>query len=272
MTRAFARRTALLLALAAGTAAAAAERPLWELGVGVGGLTLPHYRGSDERRSWLLPVPWLVYRGAIFKADRDGARAVLLDTERVEFDLSLAATAPARSDGNGARAGMPDLPGTLEFGPKLNTTLARGPHWKLDLRVPLRAVISLDSDLRHLGWSMAPVLNLDWRTPLAGIGLSAGPLWGDRRLHRVFYDVAPAYATAARPAYAAPGGFAGWQATAAASRRIGDLWLGAFVRADRVAGAAFEASPLVRQRHGWSAGFAVSWVLATSSQRVPGDD
>lgn len=262
----------LLVLLLLPAAAQAAERPLWELGVGVGGLSLPHYRGSDERQSWLLPVPIAVYRGAIFKADRDGARAVLLDTERFEFDLSAAATAPARSSENEARAGMPDLPGTLELGPKFNATLARGANWKLDLRVPLRAVLGLESKVPHLGWSLTPVLNVDWRLPAFNLGVSGGPMWGDRRLHRVFYDVAPEYATTARPAYAAPGGFAGWQATVAASRRVGNTWFGAFARADSVAGAAFEPSPLVRQRQQWSIGFAVSWVLATSDKLVPADD
>lgn len=263
-------RLLLLLALAGG--AQAAERPLWEAGLGVGGLSLPHYRGSDQRQSWLLPVPLFVYRGAIFKADREGARAVLLDTERVEFDLSAAATAPADSGDNRARAGMADLPGTLELGPKLNTTLARGAAWKLDLRLPLRAAISLDRDLRHLGWTFTPVLNLDHRVGELNLGLSGGPMWGDRRWHRVFYDVAPADATATRAAYEARGGYAGWQATGALSRRSGGTWMGAFVRADSVAGAVFEASPLVKSRRQWSFGFAISWVLATSDTRVSVED
>lgn len=262
----------LPMLLAAAGMAQAADKPLWEAGIGVGGLSLPHYRGSDERQSWLLPVPLFVYRGAIFKADRDGARAVLLDTERVEFDLSAAATAPADSGDNRARDGMPDLPGTLELGPKLNTTLARGAGWKLDLRLPLRAAFSLDRDVRHLGWTFAPVLNLDQRFGDVNLGVSAGPLWGDRRWHRVFYDVAPAYATATRPAYASRGGYAGWQGTLALSRRSGGTWMGAFVRADSVAGAVFEASPLVTSRRQWSFGFAVSWVLATSDTRVSVDD
>jgi hypothetical protein len=47
--------------------------------------------------------------------------------------------------------------------------------------------------------------------------------------------------------------------------------VGSFVRADSVAGAAFEASPLVRQRENFTAGLALSWVLLTSRTQVPGD-
>ena len=50
-------------------------RPLWELGVGVAGLRLPDYRGSDQSRGYVLPLPYIVYRGTWLKADRDGARA-----------------------------------------------------------------------------------------------------------------------------------------------------------------------------------------------------
>ena len=85
-------------------------------------------------RDWVVPVPYVVYRGDILKADREGARAVLFDTERLDFDVSVAATAPTHSSENEARQGMPDLAPTFEFGPNLNVTLARGPQWKLQLR------------------------------------------------------------------------------------------------------------------------------------------
>jgi outer membrane scaffolding protein for murein synthesis (MipA/OmpV family) len=261
----------LLLGISLG--AAAEDKPLWEAGMGVGGLRLPHYRGSDQSNGWLLPVPYFVYRGKILRADRDGARAVLFDGRSVDFDISLAASAPANSRDDVAREGMPDLPATFEIGPKLNSTLARGDGWKFDLRVPLRTVITLDSHPRSLGWTLSPVLNLDMRLPQSlDFGVQAGPIWNDRRLNEHTYSVAPVYATATRPAYSAGGGYAGWQATVGLSRRVGRLWMGAFVRADSVAGAVFEDSPLVRSRQQLAYGLAMSWVFATSAERVAGDD
>ena len=53
------------------------EKPLWELGLGVGGLYLPDYRGSDQSQGYLAPLPVLVYRGTWFKSDREGTRAML---------------------------------------------------------------------------------------------------------------------------------------------------------------------------------------------------
>ena len=82
---------------------------MWELGLGVAALRLPHYRGSDQSHTWTLPVPYVQYRGEIFKANRDGARALLFDSDRVQLDLSVAASAPTRSNDNRARRGMTDL-------------------------------------------------------------------------------------------------------------------------------------------------------------------
>lgn len=256
----------LLLGLLAGYARA--DQALWEVGLGVGGLRLQHYRGSDQARSLVLPVPYGVYRGQIFRANRDGARAVLFDGDRFDFDVSSALTPPTRSADNRARAGMPDLAPTLELGPNLNFNLARSALWKVDLRLPARAVFTVQSQPQSLGWTVSPVVNLDLKWQGWDIGLQGGPVWGARNYHRYFYDVAPAYANTARPAYAAQGGQGGWRLTTGASRRFGSLWVGAFVRADSVAGASFEASPLVKQRSHLGFGLAVSWVFATSDQRV----
>ena len=47
--------------------AIAQEQPLWELGLGVGALRVPHYRGSDQDHGWVLPVPYFVYNGEVLK-------------------------------------------------------------------------------------------------------------------------------------------------------------------------------------------------------------
>lgn len=259
----------LMSSLVFATTAHAQDLPLWELGLGVGALRLPDYRGADQAHHWLVPVPYLAYRGRFLKADKEGARAVLLDTRRVELNLSLAASAPTRSQDDRARAGMANLAPTLELGPNLNVALEQGPGWRLDLRLPVRAALTLESHPRAIGWTASPNLNLDRRVDGWNLGLQTGPVFGDRRYHAYFYDVAAADATASRPAYRAPGGYAGWQATTALSRRFDKQWIGLFVKLDRLNGAAFEASPLVRQRQQWSAGIALSWIFAQSSRNAP---
>lgn len=254
--------------------AAAEELPLWELGAGIGAFALPDYRGSDEGRAYLLPVPYVVYRGKVLKSDRHGIRGTLFDSERLDLNLSGAASLPVDSSRNAARTGMPDLEPSLEFGPSLQIALWRAQDRRdvLALRLPLRAAFTVEGSPRAIGWVATPHLNLDLagHGALSGwnLGMLAGPIYGSKRQHQYFYGVAPQFATATRPAYDAPGGYAGLQFLAAASRRFDGFWMGAFVRADTLRGAAFAASPLLKRDTYVAAGVGIAWVLGTSSQRV----
>ncbi len=107
--------------------------------MGIGATTLPHYRGSDQSRTWVLPVPYLVYRGESLKVD-DDRRLRGLFGDRLELEFSLNGSPPAKN--NDARRGMPDLDATLEIGPSLNIALLRSKNAaeKLELRLPVRAV------------------------------------------------------------------------------------------------------------------------------------
>jgi len=252
------------------------SEPLWELGLGVAVVRFPDYRGSDHFNLHALPLPFVAYRGKFLRADRDGARAIIFAGRRLEIDVSLSASVPSDSDDNAARRGMPDLPGSFEIGPNLNLELWQSADrkLKLDLRLPVREAITLERSPRAIGITFSPNLNLDVRS-FAGrwnIGILAGPLFADRRHHGHYYGVAPEFATAARPAYRAPGGYAGWRATTAFSRRLGNAWLGGFVRYDDLDGAAFAASPLLRRERSVTAGFGISWIFAVSSRRVVSED
>ena len=249
---------------------------MWELGLGAAGLSLPAYRGSAERSDYLLPIPYIVYRGELLKADRDGARAILFDSDRIEVDLSLSGSVPVRDESQGRRAGMERLPGTVEIGPNLNITLWRSAlrSARLDLRLPVREAITLESSPRAIGAVFAPNLNLDLSDWAAGwnAGFLAGPLIQSRSYNQHYYGVGTGDATAGRPAYHASGGYAGWQAVASTSRRYKDFWLGAFVRYDSLRGAVFADSPLIERSSGFGVGVALAWVLATSQQMVMVDE
>jgi MipA family protein len=242
--------------------------PLWELGLGVAGLSVQQYRGSDQRLNWLLPVPYITYRGDFFRSDKDGTRAVLLDTEGFDFDISADGSAPVRSENSRARTGMKDLAATFEIGPNVNILLSKGPGWKLDLRVPLRAAFTVQRKPQSIGWTLSPLLNLDVDVQGWNVGVQGGPIVSTRRFNAHFYDVQTADVTADRAAYSANAGYGGWGVTTAASRRLGDWWLAVYSRYDNVQGATFEASPLVKQRQNYSLGFAVSYIFKTSTERA----
>lgn len=269
---------ALCVGCVTASAPADEEKPLWELGAGVAAMTFPAYRGSDETNNFVLPMPFFTYHGDFFKADRHGIRGSFFDTDRLDFTVSLALSPPASSDDIKARSGMPDLDATFEIGPQMDITFWRSENRArfLKLLLPMRAAFTLEGPPKDIGWVLHPKLNLDI-TDLPGLqgwnlGLLAGPLFGDQRQHEYFYGVAPRYATATRPAYAADGGYAGMQYLAAVTKRFPKFWVGAFIRYDNLNGAVFDDSPLVKQTDYFAAGLALSWVFGESSTRVMVDD
>jgi outer membrane scaffolding protein for murein synthesis (MipA/OmpV family) len=249
--------------------AQADELPRWEVGLGVVGLSIPDYRGSDQQRGYLLPLPYVQYRGDIFRIDREGAHGDLFRTDRLKLDISLNAGPPAKSGRNGARSGMPDIDPTVEAGPSLYVFLARNETrdrtWSL--RLPWRAVAATDlSHVQRIGWVFAPGLHFDATGVGAGwdVGVSAGPMYASEDYHDYYYEVQSAYATAARPAYDARAGYSGSRLMLTASRRYPRFWVGAFARYDSLSGAVFADSPLVKKQESFMAGVGIAWILAKS--------
>lgn len=261
--------TAVLLA--AGGDARAAEKPLWELGVGVAPLSVPAYRGSEEQLGFVFPVPFIVYRGDRLKVDRSGARGLLWDSERIELDVSVDGAVPVDNDEDSARAGMEELDPILELGPSLKVRLADTDTGRLEFRLPVRAAIGIgDGSTHQEGWKIHPRLNYHAPGLVGGwdMGFNIGLKFATRDYHAYYYDVGPADVTPERPAYSASGGYSGLSMLVSASRRFDDLWVGSFLRYDNLSGATFEDSPLVETRHAVMAGLVVSWVFWQSQETV----
>lgn len=246
--------------------ARAGDLPRWELGLGLAGLSIPDYRGSDEQRGYLLPLPYVQYRGEMFQIDREGAHGKLFASEHVRLELSVNAGPPARSDDSEARRGMPDIDPTVEVGPSLEIYLAHDRAWSI--RLPWRAVAATDlSRVDGIGWVFAPNLNYEARRLDGwGFGAAVGPLYASEKYHDYYYEVLPIHDTVTRPAYDASGGYSGSRMTFTASRRFPDFWVGAFARYDYLSGAAFEDSPLVKKKSSFMAGVGVAWVLAEAKK------
>ena len=266
--------TILLLGGACAGNAAELEKPLWELGIGMSALHFPDYRGSDESGIFAIPFPYVVYRGKIFKADEEGVRGALFDSERVEINVSLGASVPVNSEDNRARQGMPDLQPTVEIGPSLDVNIWRtgDRRLNLDIRLPVRVAVTVLGGMENVGWETSPRIALDV-TDVAGLtgwdlGLLAGPIFGTERRHDYFYSVNPRYATPDRPAFDAKAGYSGSQFIVSLSKRFSRLWLGAFARWDNLGGAVFADSPLVMREEYFAAGLGIAWILKESSVSV----
>ena len=239
----------------------------WEGGIGVGAVYGPDYRGSDEYRSFISPIPYFVYRGKVIRSDREGVRGNFLRTDRYEFTLSASASITPETDKSTLREGMPELGSTIEFGPSFNINLtgdsfAQGWH----LQIPWRAVFAIGADESgYIGSVFTPQLVYrnkfnDWT-----FGYRAGITFADEDYHDYYYKVDQQYVTASRNYFDASGGYSGWNSQAAVSRKFThgntSTQLAFFIRYDNINGTDFTKSPLVVTDHVYRGGVALIWVI-----------
>src|SRR5258708_37379152 len=75
--------------------AAPQKESLYEAGIFFGGGYFPDYPGSNENHARYLPLPYMIYRGSIVRADeRDGVRARAILAKRIHMELSVAGLFP----------------------------------------------------------------------------------------------------------------------------------------------------------------------------------
>ncbi|MDO9286278.1 MAG: MipA/OmpV family protein [Aquabacterium sp.] len=254
-----------------GSAPAEPALPRWEAGLAAGIGHVPDYPGAARARTRGIVLPVLVYRGPVLRIDDGGIRGRVFNS--TDWSLDLSATGAFNAKADGLRQGMPALDYLFGIGPQAvyKGWLQHGAGPSLHLK--LRALMS--TDLRHLdarGFSFDPELR--WRLPAiagtpAALTLSLQPTWASRPLHRYFYEVAAAEATATRPAFAARPGYLGTEVGATLSDRSarGLSWF-VTARAMSLHGAANTASPLLRDRSNLSVGAGVIWTPWRSSERA----
>ena len=247
--------------------------PRWEAGALGILVTQQAYPGANQHVQRSLLLPYVVYRGEVLRADRGNAGLRALQSGDLELDVGASAAIGSSSQRIEARQGMPTLGTLVELGPRLRWTLHRAPdgsRWRLDL--PLRSVRDLSDGLQHRGVSFEP--ELKWQGLTRGgffINTGASAVLGDRQLAQTYYGVSPTQATVSRPAYSAQAGLITWRLAGSVAWRLGPNWNAfTYARMDSVHGAANEASPLVRQSTGLSAGVGVAYVWRRSA--LPGAD
>ena len=246
--------------------------PLWEVGGFAGSLSTPAYPASAERLNRNLVLPYFIYRGERLSVDRDGIDARLRLASDYELDLGVSGSFPASSNDIAVRQGMPDLGTLLEFGPRLKVKLpSPGPGLRLGLDLPLREVFEVSGGTRGQGLVFEPTLALDMDNVGGGWSLTAkfGLTWGDQQINQYFYGVAPAYATALRPAFEAQSGLMSARASLGASKSLNpDVRVFGYARMDYFGLSSNTASPLHLQNSSPSLGLGLTWTLGRSEARV----
>jgi len=242
-----------------------------EIGLGVGGQYLPHYRGSRETHTKVLPIPLIEYRGKILKSDRDGTRMEFSLSDRIEFNVSADLALNDGAEDNMLRKGMPELASEFQLGPSINIDLTGdGFNRGLLLRLPIRPALAVGSDLDYIGYTFNPMLTFIEPEFLgARLSLDLGLLYGSQDYHQHYYSVAPEYVTPTRPEYKAKSGFSGTFTEIGISSKKGNLVYGVSFRYDNLSDAVFYPSPLVETNDYWSVSFGVGWMFKTLRWNTP---
>jgi len=241
--------------------------PLWELGFAGGFFSLPEYMGSDERYTLPLGVPYLIYRGEIIKADRDGLRGALFEKDQFSVDLGFSFGLPV-SNSNKARRGMPGLFLTGQVGPRLNWEFKEFANRStISTHLPVR--FSMDTHGNTLGWVAEP--SFKWEKKHLGKAenisarLDLGLLYAQRRYNDYYYSVPAQFATSERAEYQAQSGLHSYFLRLSSTlQQTQQLNIGFFIRLRTLDSSVVADSPLVRDKLYLSTGIGFTWIFMKS--------
>ncbi len=252
-----------------------AELSLTELGAGLFFFNLPHYRGSNQSKSYLWPLPYIIYRGDTIQAKNSFISGKLFEEEDLELGLSLNASLNVNSEENRAREGMPNLDPAIEIGPVLHYDLWKDSQKKniISLHLPIRKVLTGSfSRLNTRGTFMVPyiafAMNPQRETLGLFLGFSFAYMYASRRYHSYYYTVSPQFSREDRKTYYAQSGSSGFHTTAFVSKKIKRFYLFSFLRYDSLRDASFRDSPLVKRKDYFAWGLGMIWYFFRSDEKV----
>ena len=248
-------------------------RPLWEFRIAATAARLPHYVGSDEYKTYLFPLPYLVYRGEFFQTDRDNMRAIFFKNGDFETDLSLWGNPPV-PDNNRARTGMDELDALVEIGPAVRYYFKHnGTKDSLYIKGAIRTAFSV-------GWESGPEVHFQGLHGSVRLILKDSILLADRKMkfrlssgihfanekfNSYFYDVGPDDVVPGRSIYTTGGGYSGFSVSGSITRELYPwLTFGCYGKWNNSSGATYDQSPLATTENNYTIGTMLIFTLLKS--------
>ncbi len=246
------------------------KKSLWEVGLISGAFTWPHYIGSDQRYTLPVVLPAILYRGDFFRVDRKGLRGLFYQSENIALDIGFSGGVPVSNDNNDARKGMPDLPITVQMGPRLVVKLFDGNNSMSILgRFPVRSVWDIEG--RNQGWAAEPDLMFSNRALFSSsvsMVIRTGLLYGSQKYHDLLYTVDERFITPTRPAFKAQEGYNSFSISARLRRSITrNISSGIVVQWRGLHNSVINDSPLVRIKDNYGGVVWLRWTFWRSKAR-----
>jgi len=242
-----------------------------EVGIGVFGISTPHYLGSSQTQRYVVPMPYINYKSERLEINRERLSGLLWHQGDWYLDASLAASFAVDSKDNDARKDMPDLGWTFEIGPSLDYYFKGSPQDSQSAKVGFftRKAISTDfSSLDDIGWRYGPKVVFKQQFDLAGGHTLAATLklsssFATARYNQNFYGVSEQDVTPVRHLYQASSGYVGSDVSLGLSYNTAKFWYGGFIKYAWLNGSNNEISPLFKQQHNLSIGIGFAWKFIT---------
>jgi outer membrane scaffolding protein for murein synthesis (MipA/OmpV family) len=251
-----------------------AALPLWEAGIYSIGAWQPAYPGSDQNLTSSQLLPYAIYRGSMLRVEGGGLGVRALQTPRFDWDVSASGSFGSSANQVRVREGMPDIGTLVQFGPAFRINLGDLVDPARDSRLtrlefPVRAVFDVYDSFHYKGLTFEPRFShTAWQGTSSSAVVSASMLFGTRSINDLFYGVAPAYATAARPAYEARPGLISAVLSGYVRHRITpSLQVTFFANVETVRNSANHASPLLIRDEDGGFGVALSWAIWQSDEK-----
>ena len=246
---------------------------LWEWGMVLLGIAVPHYIGSDQRHYLLTPLPFFLYRGKFLKLGRNERRGIFYNSKKILIDTSFGGGLPVDSDKNEARRGMPDLLPVFQAGLQWSYRFINTRNQKLLFQIPARKAFSVNVFSRekakvyeignvyelHLDFQKFLDEEQSWR-----MSLGASLRFADSNFYNFYYKVREEEVLPDRPKWESKSGYGGWDVDIFLNKKIGSTSLNVYYQYFSLLGSVVENSPLVRNKKSWIAGFAIFQTFGTS--------
>lgn len=243
-----------------------------EWGVGLGGISVPHYMGSAEHYSFLLPLPFYLNDKSVFY---DESSNFILEMDS-DFRLpvtgeSLLAGEPQNYENsnefieqtkNYSRRGMSYLPPAFYLGAKTGVR-----YGSFALEVSATPGIQIGGNWKGAG--LISKIRLKW-FPIVNnsakgascICVVAESIYTNSEYNKLYYGVKPSEAIAGRNEYSADkSGYLGSKFSIYGVKRVGQIIFTGFVEVESMNGSVVEKSPLVKRKNGGSAGLGVGYAF-----------
>jgi outer membrane scaffolding protein for murein synthesis (MipA/OmpV family) len=245
------------------------QKKTLEYGVGLLSLNTNHYRGSDQRKDWFIPLPYFSYKSKRLEAEPSYIRGTLFTLGDITFKLSLNAGLSVESETNAARMGMKDLGYTFELGPmmiyRIWTSEDKMQFVKFEMPVRQVFATNLTSRVDTIGLFSIPYVSYtilpNKKTRYVGLEFSVGPMFATSSYHDYYYGVKAHETNGYRHKYSGQTGYSGTQVALVLNRRFNDLIVLPFFRYDYLPGAVFTDSPLYKKDSYQIVGLGLFWLF-----------